>query len=104
MVTQDTSFKTAAGLSREYSKTGFFFWKHTPGEGRLIALPPVDTQILGKYICFLVTRATGRQYGNPENLVIALTCLKEFSVGRQVTSLSLPFYDPNPKKLDTREL
>ena len=72
--------------------------------GGMIALPPdhrsVASQIPGKYLCFLVTKATDKQHVKPESLVLALIRLRGFLVERGVTSLSLPVYDPN----DPREL
>ena len=75
-----------------------------PGVGGMIALPPVASQILGKYLCFLVTKATDKQHVNPESLVLALTRLRDFLVERGVTSLPLPVYDPNRGKVHPREL
>ena len=72
--------------------------------GGMIALPPVASQIPGKYLYFLVTKATDKQHANPESLVLALTRLRDFLVERGVTSLSLPVYDPNRGKLHPREL
>ena len=72
--------------------------------GGLIALPPVALQIPGKYLCFLVTKATDRQHVDPKSLVLALTRLGDFLVERGVTSLLLPVYDPNRGKLHPREL
>ena len=66
--------------------------------GGMIALPPVASQIPGKYLCFLVTKATDRQHVDPESLVLALTRLRDFLVERGVTSLSLTVYDPNRGK------
>ena len=70
----DVSFKTAlaADFKREY-KNIEFLWKQSPGVGGMIALPPVASQITGKYLCFLVTKATDKQNVNPESLVLALT-------------------------------
>ena len=95
-ITADVSFKTAlaADFKREY-KNIEFVWKHRPGVGGMIA---------GKHLCFLVTKATKRQHVNPEGLVLALNRLRDFLVERGVTSLSLPVYDPNRRKLHTREL
>ena len=103
-ITADVSFKTAlaADFKREY-KNIEFLWKQRPGVGRMIALPPVASQTPGKYLCFLVTKATDRQHVNPESLVLALTRLRDFLVERGVTSLSLPVYDPNRGKLHPRE-
>ena len=58
----------------------------------MIALPPVASQIPGKYLCFLVTKATDRQHVDPKSLVLALTRLRDFLVERGVTSLSLHQY------------
>ena len=104
-ITAEVSFKTAlaADFKREY-KNIEFLWKQRPGVRGMIALPPVASQIPGKYLCFLVTKATDRQHVNPESLVLALTRLRDFLVERVVTSLSLPVYDPNRGKLHPREL
>ena len=56
--------------------------------GGMIALPPVASQIPGKYLCILVIKATDRQHVDPESLVLALTRLRDFLVERGVTSLS----------------
>ena len=104
-ITADVSFKTvlAADFKREYRNIQFF-WKQRPGVGGMIALPPVASQIPGKYLCFLVSKATDRQHVDPESLILALTRLRDFLVERGVTSLSLPVYDPNMGKLHPREL
>ena len=72
--------------------------------GGMIALPKVASQLLGKYLCFLVTKATDRQHVKPESLVLASTRIRDFLVQRGVTSLSLPVYDPNRGNLHSREL
>ena len=51
-ITADVSFK------REYKNTEFL-WK--PCVGGMIALPPVASQIPGKYLSFLVTKTTDKQ-------------------------------------------
>ena len=104
-ITADVNFKTAlaADFKREY-KNIEFLWKQRPGVGGMIALPPVASQIPGKYLCFLVTKATDRQHVDPESLVLALTRLRDFLFERGVTSLSLPLYDPDREKLHPREL
>ena len=104
-ITADISFKTtlAADFKRKY-KNIEFLRKQRPGVGGMIALPPVASQIPGKHLCFLVTKATDRQHVDPESLVLALTRLRDFLVERGVTSLSLPVYDPNRSKLHPREL
>ena len=40
--------------------------------GGMIELPPVASQIPGKDLCLLVTKAIDRQLVNPESLVLAL--------------------------------
>ena len=103
-ITAIVSFKTAlaADFNSKYNNIEFL-WKHRPGVGGKIALPPVASQIPGKYLCFLVTKATDRQQVNPESLVLALTRLRDFLVERGVTYRSLPVYDPNRGKLHPRE-
>ena len=61
-ITADMSFKTvlAADFKREY-KNKEFLWKQRPGIGGVAALPPAASQIPGKYLCFLGTRATSRK-------------------------------------------
>ena len=54
-----------------------------------MALPLVASQMPGTNLYFLVSKATDRQNVNPENLVLALTRLRDFLVERGVTSLSL---------------
>ena len=39
----------------------------------MIALPSVASQIPGKYLCFLATKATDKHHVNPKSLVLALT-------------------------------
>ena len=104
-ITADVSFKTAlaADFKREY-KNIEFLWKQRPGVGGIIALPSVSSLIPGRYLCFLVTKATDKQDVNPKSLVLALTRLRDFLVERGVTSLSLPVYDCNREKLHPREL
>ena len=95
-ITADMSFKTAlaADFKREY-KNIEFLWKQRPGIEGVAALLPVASQIPGKYLCFLVTRATEKRHVDPENLVLSLTRLRDFLVERDVKELSLPVYDPN---------
>ena len=104
-ITADMSFKTAleADFKREY-KNIEFLWKQRPGLGGVAALPPAASQISGKYLCFLVTRATEKRHVDPENLVLSLTRLRDFLVEREVKELSLPVYDPNRGRLHPREL
>ena len=104
-ITADMSFKTAlaADFKREYINIEFI-WKQRPGIGGVAALPPVASQIPGKYFCFLVTRATEKRHVNPENLVLSLTRLRDFLVKSKVKELSLPVYDPNRGRLHPREL
>ena len=68
-ITADMNFKTAlaADFKREYKKIEFL-WKQRPGIGGVAALPPAASQIPGKYLCFLVARATEKRHADPENL------------------------------------
>ena len=95
-ITAVMSFRTAlaADLKREYKNIDFL-WKQRPGIGGVATLPPAASQIPGKYLCFLVTRATERRHVDPENQVLSLTRLRDFLVERDVEELSLPVYDPN---------
>ena len=104
-ITADMSFRTAlaADFKREY-KNVEFLWKQRPGVGGVAALPPAASQIPGKYLCFLVTRATEKQHVDPENLVLSLTRLRDFLLEMDVKELSLPVYDPNRGRLHPREL
>ena len=104
-ITEDMSFRTAlaADFKREY-KNVEFLWKQRPGIGGVAALHPAVSQIPGKYLCFLVTRATEKQHVDPENLVLSLTRLRDFLVEMDVKELSLPVYDPNRGRLHPREL
>ena len=65
-ITAEMSFKTAlaADFRREY-KNIEFLWKQRPGKGGVAALPPAASQIPGKYLCFLVTRATEKRHVDP---------------------------------------
>ena len=105
IITADMSFKTAlaADFKREY-KNIEFLWKQRPGIGGVAALPPAASQIPGKYLCFLVTRATEKRHVDPENLVSPLTRLEDFLVQREVKELSLSVYDPKRGRLHPREL
>ena len=99
------SFRTAlaADFKRDY-KNIKFLRKQRPGKGSVAALPLVASQIPGKYLCFLVTRATEKRHVDPENLVLSLTRLRDFLAERDVKELSLPVYDPNRGRLHPREL
>ena len=67
-ITVEMSFRTAlaADFKREY-KNIEFLWKQRPGIGGVVASPPAASQIPGKYLCFLVTRATEKRHMDPEN-------------------------------------
>ena len=72
--------------------------------GGVAALPPAESQIPGKYLCFLVTRATEKRHVDPKNLVLSLTTLRDFLVKKEVKELSIPMYGPNRGRLHPREL
>ena len=68
-ITADMSLRTALAedFKREY-KNIEFVWKQRPGIGSVATLPPAASQIAGKKLCFLVTRATEKRPVDPENL------------------------------------
>ena len=104
-ITADMTFKTAlaADFKRDY-KNIEFLWKQRPGIGGVAALPPAASQTPGKYLCFLVTRATEKRHVDPENLVLSLTRLRDFLEERDMKELSLRVYNPNRGRLHPREL
>ena len=104
-ITADMSFRTAlaADFKREY-KNIEFLWKQRPGVGGVAALPPAVSQIPGKYLCFLVTRATEKQHVDPENLILAWTRFRGFLVERDVEEFSLPVYASSRGRLHPREM
>ena len=61
------SFRTAlaADFKREYKNIKFLS-KLRPGMRGVAALPPAASQIPGKYLCFLVTRATEKRHVDPK--------------------------------------
>ena len=67
-------------------------------------MPPAASQIPGKYLFFLVARATEKRNVDPENLILSMTRLRDFLVARELKELSLPVYDPNRGRLHPREL
>ena len=93
----------AADFKQEY-KNIEFLWKQRPGIGGVAALPPAKSQIPGKCLCFLVTRATEKRHVDPENLVLSLTRLGDFLGESEVKELSLPLYDPNRGRMHPQEL
>ena len=104
-ITADMSFKTALAADfKRKNKNIEFLRKQRPGIGGVAALPPAASQIPGKYLCFLVTRATEKRHVDAENLVLSLTRLRDFLVESDVKELSLPVYDPNRRRLHPREL
>ena len=90
------SFRTAlaADFKREY-KNIEILWNQGPGIGGVAALPPTASQLPGKYLCFLVTRATEKRHEDPEELVLFLTRLRDFLVKTEAKELSLPVDDSN---------
>ena len=82
-ITAVKSFMTelAADFKRYY-KNIELLWKQRPGIGGVAALPPAGSQIPGKYLCFLLTRATEKRHVDPENLVVSLTRFRDFPVER----------------------
>ena len=73
-ITADMSYRPAISADLE-AKTG---------NGVVAALPPAALHTPGKNLCLLVTRATGKQHKDRENLVSPLTWLGEFLLERGV--------------------
>ena len=97
------SFRTAlaADFRRECNNIEFL-WKQRQGTGGVPAIPPPASQIPGKYLCFLVTRATKKQHVDLEDLVLSLTRLRDLLAERAVKERSLTVYDPNRGQLHPR--
>ena len=99
------SFRTALAADfRRECKNIEFLWKQGPGKGGVTDLLPAASQLPGKSLWFLVTRATEKRHVDPENLVLSLTRPSDFLVEREVKELSFPVYDPNRGRLHPREL
>ena len=79
------SFNTRleADIKREYQNMEFLF-RQRPGLGGMAALPPSVSQNPGKYLCFLVTRVNERNTIYPENVMLALTSLRDFMVEKGI--------------------
>ena len=104
-ITADLSFKSRleADLKREYQNVEFLH-RQRPGLGGMAALPSSVSQVPGKYLCFLVTRANERNTIDPEHVMLALTRLRDFMVERGIMEVSMPVFDLNGGKLSPREL
>ena len=79
------SFKTRleADFKRKYQKVEFPF-RQKPGLGGKVALPSSVSQVSGKYLCFLVTRVNEKNTIDPENLMLALTRLRDIMIERGI--------------------
>ena len=62
------------------------------------------SQVLGNYLCFLVTRVNERNTIDHEHVMLVLTRLRDFMIERGILEVSMPVYDPNRGKLSPREL
>ena len=84
-ITADMSFKTRleAKFKREYQIVEFPF-RQRPGLGGKVALPSSVSQVSGEYLCFLVTRVNERNTIDPENVMLALTRLRDFMIERGI--------------------
>ena len=51
-----------------------------------------------------MTRVSERNTIDPEQVMLALTRLRDFMIERRITEVSMPVYDPNRGKLSPREL
>ena len=81
-----------------------FLFRQRPGLGGMAALPPSVSQVPGKYLCFLVKKINKRNPIDPEQVMLALTRLRDFMVERGIMEVSMPVYDPNRGNLNPREL
>ena len=99
------TFRTAlaADFKREH-KNKELLWKQSPGIGGIAPFSPAASQVPGKYLCFLVMRATEEQHVDSEDLVLSLMRLRDFLVERELKELSLPVYNPNRGRSHPREL
>ena len=104
-ITADMSFKLRleTDFKREYQNVEFLF-RQRPGQGGMTALPPSVAQVLGKYLCFLVTRVNERNTIYPEQVMLALTRLRDFMIEREIVEVLMPVYDSNRGKLSPRGL
>ena len=87
-ITADMSFKSRleADFKGEYQNVEFLF-RQRPGLGGMAALPPSVAQVLGKYLCFLVTRVSERNTIDLEHVMLALTRLRDFMIERNITEV-----------------
>ena len=90
-------------FKREYENVEFLF-RQRPGLGGMAALPPSVSQVIGKYLCFLVTRVNDRNTIDLEHVMLTLTRLRDFMVERGMREVSMPVYDPKRGKLNPKEL
>ena len=81
-----------------------FLFRHRLGLGGMATLPPSVSQVPGKYLCYLVTRVNEWNTIDPEQLMLALTRLRDFMVEIGILEVSMPVYDTNRGKLNPREL
>ena len=104
-ITANMSFNTRleADFKREYQNVEFLF-RQRPGLGGMAALPPSVSQVRGKYLYFLVTRVREKKVIDAEHVMLALTRLRNFLVGRGIGEVSMPVYYPNRGRLNPREL
>ena len=99
------SFNTRleAKFKRENQNVEFVF-RQRPWLVGIAALPQSVSQVPGKYLCFLLTRFNEGNTIDPEHVMLALTRLRDFMVGRGIQDVSIPVYDPNRGRLNPREL
>ena len=71
-------------IYQERVKEQKFLSMQRPGVGGVAVLPYAAPQIPGKYLRFLVTRATEKQQEGPEYLDLSLARLRDFLVERRV--------------------
>ena len=96
--TIERNFKTKFEIPTEYSENILIT------DSDFIFSDRTSSQVPGKYLCFLVTRANERNTIDTEHVMLALLRLRVFVVERGIREVSMPVYDPNRGKLNPREL
>ena len=81
-----------------------FLFRQRLGMGCLAALLSSVSQVLYKFLCFLVKRVSERNVVDAEQVVLVLTRLRDFLVETGIKEVSIPVYDPNRGRLNPREL
>ena len=112
-ITADMSFRTAIAANfRRECRIIEFVWKQRPRIGAVAALPPTASQIPGRCLCFLVTRATEKQNVDPEVFGFVSNKTKRFISGEGIERVLASCVRPKQRttafsvvvRADTREV